>query len=106
MARSAGVSGCGWCSSTGRSRTMAVRRICITTPEWPAALGHEVVLYGPPKPGSPFNYSLDVGSRGRGRLHLRVHDVPAVPEIASTGCGLVGKVPRQRRVVIDLRRRV
>ena len=25
-------------------------------------LGHEVALYGPPDPSSPFNYSLDVES--------------------------------------------
>ena len=64
-------------------------------------LGHEVALYGPPAPGSAFNYSLEVSSadavvfvfefttyidRGDGRLDY---------------ARLVGKVPRRRRVVID-----
>ena len=65
------------------------------------ALGHEVALYGPPRRGSAFHYSLEIDSADAVDLHLRVDDRAAVRRPLSTCARLVGKVPRRRRVVID-----
>ncbi len=64
------------------------------------ALGHEVVLYGRPKPGSAFNYSLHVGSADAAIFIFEwttdLQDGDQVDLVR-----LVAKVPRERRVVID-----
>jgi hypothetical protein len=65
------------------------------------ALGHEVVLYGPPNPASLFSYSLDVDSADavvflfEFTTHLQYGD-------RLDWLRLVAKVPRNRRVVVDL----
>ena len=64
-------------------------------------LGHEVVLYGPTKPGSLFNYSLDIDRADavvflfEFTTHLQYGD-------RLDWLRIVGQVPRHRRVVIDL----
>ena len=64
------------------------------------SLGHEVALYGPPNPSSPFTYTLDVNSADavififEFTTHLQHGDLLDLVR-------LVGKVPRRRRVVID-----
>lgn len=63
-------------------------------------LGHEVRLYGPPSPGSPFNPSADVASADavvfifEWTTELRYGDALDLTR-------LIGGVPRERRVVID-----
>jgi hypothetical protein len=77
------------------------------------ALGHEVVLYGPPDPASAFTYSLDLESAD-GVIFIfewttqLLYGDPPRPRTASPDGGspldylrLVGRVPRERRVVID-----
>jgi hypothetical protein len=64
------------------------------------ALGHELVVYGPPDPRSPFTYSLDVDSADalvfvfEWTTELRRGDQLDYARF-------VAKVPRGRRVVID-----
>jgi hypothetical protein len=64
------------------------------------ALGHELVVYGPSRPGSPFTYSLDVDSADalvfvfEWTTELRRGDQLDYARF-------VAKVPRGRRVVID-----
>ena len=64
------------------------------------ALGHEVVIYGPPDSGSPFSHCLDLDSVDglifvfEWTTRLRDHDQLDFARF-------VGKVPRKRRVVID-----
>jgi len=64
------------------------------------ALGHEVALYGPSNPKSPFNYSMDMGSADavififEWTTNLQFGD-------RLDWLRLVSKVPRERRVVID-----
>lgn len=63
-------------------------------------LGHEIVVYGPPRPGSPFEFSLDVDG-----ADALVFIFEWTTELRD-GDGLdlvrlVGRVPRDRRVVID-----
>lgn len=63
-------------------------------------LGHEVRLYGPPSPESPFNFSMDVASADavvfifEWTTDLRYGDTLDLTR-------LIGRVPRERRVVID-----
>jgi glycosyltransferase involved in cell wall biosynthesis len=63
-------------------------------------LGHEVALYGPPDPCSPFNYSLDVQSADavififEWTTALQFGDALDLTK-------LVSRVPRHKRVVID-----
>jgi hypothetical protein len=63
-------------------------------------LGHEVALFGPPNPKSAFNYSMDVDSADavificEWTTKLQYGDNVALLR-------LLGKVPRERRVVID-----
>jgi hypothetical protein len=63
-------------------------------------LGHEIVVYGPPRPGSPFEFSRDVDSADavafifEWTTELRDGDQLDLAR-------LVGGVPRERRVVID-----
>jgi len=65
-----------------------------------AELGHEVALYGPPNPYSPFNYSLDVASADavififEWTTNLQFGDCLDMVR-------LVSSVPRRKRVVID-----
>jgi hypothetical protein len=64
------------------------------------ALGHEVVLYGPPNRQSAFNYSLDVDSANAVIFIFEwTTDLQYGDHLDLTR--LVGKVPRERRVVID-----
>ncbi len=64
------------------------------------SLGHEIALYGPANPSSPFTYTLDVSSADsvvfifEFTTHLQHGDLLDLVR-------LVGKVPRRRRVVID-----
>lgn len=64
------------------------------------ALGHEVLIYGPPVPTSPFTFSLDVESVDaiifvfEWTTHLREGDQLDFARFVTT-------VPRERRVVID-----
>jgi Glycosyl transferases group 1 len=64
------------------------------------ALGHEVALYGPPNPRSPFRYSLEVSAAAavififEWTTQLQYGDALDLVRLA-------GKVPRSRRVVID-----
>jgi hypothetical protein len=64
------------------------------------ALGHEVVVYGPPSAKSSFNYSLGIGS-----ADAVIFIFEWTTEIQQGDhldfVRLVGKVPRERRVVID-----
>src|SRR5260221_3016171 len=63
-------------------------------------LGHEVVVYGPPEPGSPFSFSMDLDSADalvfvfEWTTQLRRGDPLDLAR-------LVAKVPRERRIVID-----
>src|SRR5919108_1672903 len=65
-----------------------------------SALGHEVAIYGPPNARSSFNYSLDIESADavificEWTTNLQYGDV-------LDWLRLIGKIPRQRRVVID-----
>jgi hypothetical protein len=64
------------------------------------ALGHEVVVYGPPNPTIPLNYSLDVASVDavvfifEWTTQLQYGDQLDLVR-------LMGRVPRSRRVIID-----
>ena len=64
------------------------------------ASGHEVTIYGPPNPQSPFNYSLGVGA-----ADAVVFIFEWTTELQFGNqldlARLVATVPRQRRVVID-----
>ncbi len=65
-----------------------------------AALGHEVELYGPPHAGSAFTYSLDIEAAA---AVVFIFEFTTRLEY-SEKFGLlrmVGRVPRERRVVID-----
>jgi hypothetical protein len=64
------------------------------------ALGHEVVLYGPPRAAPPFAYSLDVGA---GDAVVFVFEFTTYLQYGGRLdlVRLAGKVPRRRRVVID-----
>src|SRR4051812_39980569 len=63
-------------------------------------LGHEVVVYGPPDPGSPFDFSLDVDSADAlvfvFEWTTRLRDGDGL-DLAR----LLSSTPRERRVVID-----
>src|SRR5215831_18643713 len=63
-------------------------------------LGHEVAIYGRPKTGSPFNYSLDVES-----ADAVVFIFEWTTSLQFGDCldlvRLVSRVPRRKRVVID-----
>jgi hypothetical protein len=63
-------------------------------------LGHEVALYGPPRPASAFNYSMDVGCADAVIFIFEFTTRLEQSEKLSL-LRLVGKVPRHRRVVID-----
>jgi glycosyltransferase involved in cell wall biosynthesis len=64
------------------------------------ALGHEVVLYGPPNPASAFPYSLDV--RPTDAVIFIFEFTTRLDYGEKMGLlRLVGQVPRGRRVVID-----
>src|SRR5919108_87153 len=64
------------------------------------ALGHEVVLYGPPNPASAFPYSLDV--RPTDAVIFIFEFTTRLDYGEKMGLlRLVGQVPRERRVVID-----
>src|SRR5262245_15423884 len=64
------------------------------------ALGHEVALYGPPDPKSPFNYSRDLASADAVIFIFEwTTDLQFGDRLDLTR--LVGRVPRERRVVID-----
>src|SRR5262245_61549590 len=63
-------------------------------------LGHEVALYGPPRPSSAFNYSMDVG-RGDAVIFIFEFTTRLEQSEKLSLMRLVGKVPRHRRVVID-----
>jgi hypothetical protein len=64
------------------------------------ALGHEVAVYGRPQPNIPLDYSLDIGSADavifvfEWTTHLHHGDCLDLAR-------LVGKVPRERRVILD-----
>ena len=64
------------------------------------AMGHEVALYGPQNPNSPFNYSMDVESADAVIFIFEwttdLQDGDALDLVR-----LVARVPRERRVVID-----
>src|SRR6266852_2313523 len=64
------------------------------------ASGHEVALYGPENPNSPFNYSMDVESADAVIFIFEwttdLQDGDALDLLR-----LVARVPRERRVVID-----
>ncbi len=64
------------------------------------ALGHEVALYGPPNGQSMFNYSLDIES-----AHAVIFILEFTWYLPQSDyldfARLVGRVPRQRRIVID-----
>jgi Glycosyl transferases group 1 len=64
------------------------------------ALGHEVVLYGPSRAGSAFNYSMDVGSADAVVFIFEFTTRLEQSEKLSF-LRLVGTVPRHRRIVID-----
>ena len=63
-------------------------------------LGHEVTLYGPPNPKSPFNYSLDMDSTDAVIFIFEwTTDLQFGDRLGWVR--LVANVPRARRVVID-----
>ncbi len=63
-------------------------------------LGHEVVVYGPPRAKSSFNYSRDIGSADAVIFIFEwTTDLQQGDRLDFVR--LVGKVPRERRVVID-----
>jgi hypothetical protein len=63
-------------------------------------LGHEVALYGPPNPKSPFNYSLDMASADAVVFIFEwTTDLQFGDHLDLLR--LVSRVPRNRRVVID-----
>jgi len=64
------------------------------------ALGHEVVLYGPPNPASAFPYSLDVRPTDAVIFIFEFTTRLDYGEKMAL-LRLVGQVPRERRVVID-----
>lgn len=64
------------------------------------ALGHEVALYGPPDPKSPFNYSLDLASADAVIFIFEwTTDLQFGDRLDLLR--LVSRVPRRRRVVLD-----
>jgi hypothetical protein len=60
-------------------------------------LGHEVVLYGPPNPASPFTYAKDIGFADAVIFIFEFTTAADALDLVR----LMGKVPRRRRVVID-----
>jgi len=64
------------------------------------ALGHEVALYGPPRAGSAFKYSLDVEAAD---AVVFIFEFTTRLEYGEKFglLRMVGRVPRERRVVID-----
>jgi hypothetical protein len=64
------------------------------------AMGHEVALYGPPRETSAFNYSMDVDCADAVIFIFEFTTRLEQSEKLSF-MRLVGKVPRNRRVVID-----
>ncbi len=63
-------------------------------------LGHEVVIYGPPSETSSFNYSMDIESADAVVFIFEwTTDLQQGDQLDFAR--LVGKVPRERRVVID-----
>jgi len=62
------------------------------------ALGHEVALYGPPNPQSPFNYSMDMGSAD---AVIFIFEWTTDLQFGDRldWMRLVAQVPRERRVV-------
>jgi hypothetical protein len=64
------------------------------------ALGHEVVLYGPPRAGSPFAYSLDLSPADAVVLVFEFTTYLQYGDRLDLA-RLVGRVPRQRRVILD-----
>jgi hypothetical protein len=64
------------------------------------AVGHEVALYGPPNPKSPFNYSLDLASADAVVFIFEwTTDLQHGDHLDLLR--LVSRVPRRRRVVLD-----
>jgi hypothetical protein len=64
------------------------------------AMGHEVALYGPPNPGSAFNYSLDMSSADAVIFIVEwTTDLQFGDRL--DWVRLVAGVPRRRRVVLD-----
>ncbi len=63
-------------------------------------MGHEVALYGPPNPKSPFNYSQDMASAD---AVIFIFEWTTDLQFGDRldWVRLVGKIPRRRRVVID-----
>src|SRR5260370_9799294 len=64
------------------------------------ALGHEVALYGPPNPQSPFNYSMDMGSAD---AVIFIFEWTTDLQFGDRldWMRLVAQVPRERRVGMD-----
>jgi hypothetical protein len=64
------------------------------------ALGHEVALYGPANPKSPFNYSMDMGSAD---AVIFIFEWTTDLQFGDRldWLRLVARIPRERRVVID-----
>src|SRR5215813_3979208 len=64
------------------------------------AIGHEVALYGPPNPNSPFNYSMDVQSADA-VIFIFEWTTELQEGDALDLVRLMAHVPREGRVVID-----
>jgi hypothetical protein len=65
------------------------------------ALGHEIALYGPPTAGSPFDYSLDLGAADAVVFLFEWTTLFRKGDNLDFA-RLVGSVPRERRIVVDL----
>jgi hypothetical protein len=79
-----------------RGSAQDVHNFAVTARE----MGHEVALYGPPNPQSPFNYSLDMAAAD---AVIFIFEWTTDLQFGDRldWLRLVGGVPRQRRVVID-----
>lgn len=64
------------------------------------ALGHDVALYGPPNPVSPFNYSLDVGPDDA-LVFIFEFTTNLEQSERLSFLRMLSRVPRHRRIVID-----
>jgi hypothetical protein len=79
-----------------RGSAQDLHQLALTARE----MGHEVALYGPPNPKSPFNYSLDMGSADAVIFIVEwTTDLQFGDRL--DWVRLVAGVPRRRRVVID-----
>ena len=79
-----------------RGSAQDVHRFALTA----KTLGHEVALYGPPNPSSPFNYSMDVESAD---AVIFIFEWTTALQFGDRLdlARLVARTPRRRRVVID-----